>query len=151
MQITVKVWVLSSSRKAPVYIHKLLLSSSLRLAISEAACELCLPRFFLIPVVGVSLTQWQHSQGNFHILILRASLYTTYNCILGWSHLSTLTVNKYDLLQFTETKEHTHIFRQCLGYLWDESSAEEPTVNSGGLILEPISEIHLVRATGEIR
>lgn len=30
VQITIKVWVLSSSRKVPVYIRKLLLSSCLR-------------------------------------------------------------------------------------------------------------------------
>lgn len=52
MQITIKVWVLSSSRKAPVYIHKLLLSSSLRLENSGAACELCSPLFFSDPNCG---------------------------------------------------------------------------------------------------
>lgn len=46
VQITIKVWVLSSSRKVPVYIHKLLLSSFLGLEISGAACELCSPLFF---------------------------------------------------------------------------------------------------------
>lgn len=47
VQITIKVWVLSSSRKVPVYIHKLLLSSSLRLEISGAARELCAPHNML--------------------------------------------------------------------------------------------------------
>lgn len=52
VQITIKVWGLSSSRKVPVYIHELLLSSSLRLEISGASYELCAPHifFFLIPV-----------------------------------------------------------------------------------------------------
>ena len=69
VQITIKVWVLSSSRKVPVYIHKLLLSSSLRLDISGAACELCAPHnfFFLIPVLGVSLNQRLLPQWDFHM------------------------------------------------------------------------------------
>lgn len=41
VQITIKVLVLSSSHKILIYVHKLLLSSSLKLKISGAACELC--------------------------------------------------------------------------------------------------------------
>ena len=52
VQITIEVWVLSSSRKVPVYIHRLLLSSSLRLEISETACELCALVFFSDPGFG---------------------------------------------------------------------------------------------------
>lgn len=48
VQITIKVWVLSSSRKVPVYIRKLLLSSSLRREISGAACELCAPHIYIL-------------------------------------------------------------------------------------------------------
>lgn len=39
VQITIKVWGLSSSCKVPIYVHKLLLSSSLKLKISGEACE----------------------------------------------------------------------------------------------------------------
>lgn len=51
VQITIKVWVLSSSCKVPIYVHKLLLSFSLKLKILEAACELCAPHhlFFSDP------------------------------------------------------------------------------------------------------
>lgn len=49
VQITIKVWVLSSSRKVPIYVHKLLLSSSLKLKISGAACELCAPHNLFFP------------------------------------------------------------------------------------------------------
>lgn len=52
VQITIKVWVLSSSRKVPVYIHKLLLSSFLRLEISGAACELCSPHIYFFSYPG---------------------------------------------------------------------------------------------------
>lgn len=49
VQITIKVWVLSSSCKIPIYVHKLLLSSPLELKILEAACELCAPHNLFFP------------------------------------------------------------------------------------------------------